>query len=71
MAARPELVQLDFLSQGLHGDAPWFCKDAGKASIESGDSMWQSMVNAWVDDLSRLIRPVRPSPADMTMQGLF
>ena len=67
MAARPELVQLDFL--GL--DAPWFSRDARKATIQAGEQMWQSMVEAWVQDLSRLIRPKRPSPQDVTIQGLF
>ncbi len=67
MAVRPELVQLDFL--GL--DAPWFSRDARKASIQAGEQMWQSMVDAWVQDLSRLIRPKRPSPQDVTIQGLF
>jgi creatinine amidohydrolase/Fe(II)-dependent formamide hydrolase-like protein len=67
MAARPELVQVELLGN----DAPWYCKEASKASIVSGESMWQSMVKAWVDDLSRLVRPIRPSPQDMTIQGLF
>jgi creatinine amidohydrolase len=67
MAVRPDLVQLDFL--GL--DAPWYSRDARKASIQAGEQMWQSMVEAWVQDLSRLIRPKRPSPQDVTIQGLF
>jgi creatinine amidohydrolase len=67
MAARPELCQLELLGP----DAPWYCNDARKASIQSGEHMWQSMVEAWVQDLSRLIRPIRPSPGDVTIQGLF
>jgi len=67
MAVRPELVQFDFLGP----DAPWYCKDAKKASVESGKEMWMAMINAWVADLSKLTHPKRPSPNDMTIQGLF
>lgn len=67
MAAHPELVQLDLLGP----DAPWYCSDAKKASTQSGEDMWQSMVDAWVKDLTRLTRPARPSPNDVTIQGLF
>jgi creatinine amidohydrolase len=67
MAAHPELVQLDFLGN----DAPWYCKEANKASIESGEIMWQAMINAWVEELARQFLPARPSPGDMTIKGLF
>ena len=67
MAAHPELVQLELLGP----DAPWYCSDAKKASIQSGKDMWQSMVDAWVKDLAQLTRPARPSPNDVTIQGLF
>ena len=71
MAAHPELVQLDLLGS----DAPWYSaapdSKALKASQEAGELMWQAMVNAWVVDLSRLTRPIKPTPKDVTIQGLF
>lgn len=67
MAAHPELVQFDLLDP----DAPWYCRDAKKASLEAGNAMWQSMVDAWVHALSQLVRPKKPSPKDVTIQGLF
>ena len=71
MAARPELVKLELLGS----DAPWFCNapnsQATKASSEAGNQMWQAMVDAWEADLSRLTRQAKPSPSDVTMQGLF
>ncbi len=71
MAAHPELVKLELLGS----DAPWFCNapdsKATQASSEAGNLMWQAMVDAWEADLSRLTRPARPSPTDVTMQGLF
>ncbi len=71
MAARPELVELERLGM----DAPWFCTTsdsrARTASIKAGERMWQTMVDAWVDKLSALRKPSRPSPKDVTIQGLF
>ena len=59
LAARPELVQLDRLGP----DAPWFCQDAGTASVASGEQAFQAMVDAWVNHLKRLApTAVPPSP---------
>lgn len=70
-AARPELVEMDRLGM----DAPWYCRNddsmARKASIESGDQMWQAMVAAWIDNLSKMAKPKRPTPNDLTVKGIF
>jgi creatinine amidohydrolase/Fe(II)-dependent formamide hydrolase-like protein len=71
MAARPELVDLAHLAK----QTPWFCaapgSKASQASLEAGERMWQVMVEAWVEKLSALQRPRRPTPKDVTIQGLF
>jgi creatinine amidohydrolase/Fe(II)-dependent formamide hydrolase-like protein len=71
MAARPELVDLDRLGMG----APWYCttpeSKAHEASVEAGERMWTAMVDAWVRKLSALGRRPRPTPKDVTVQGLF
>lgn len=71
MAARPELVELDRLGM----DAPWYCttsdSKAREASVEVGERMWTAMVEAWVQKLTALQRPKRPSPKDVTVQGIF
>ena len=71
MAARPDLVELDRLGM----DAPWYCSTpdsrARKATAEDGESMWAAMVDAWVSKLNKLLQPRRPSPKDLTIQGLF
>lgn len=71
MAANPELVKLEHLGMG----APWYTvnKDskARKANIEDGERMWQAMESAWVDQLSSLIQPKRPTPDDQTVMGIF
>jgi creatinine amidohydrolase len=71
MAARPELVEMDRLDRG----APWYCNtpdsQARKASVQDGERMWQAMVDAWVDKLSGLTRPRRPTPDELTIKGLF
>jgi creatinine amidohydrolase len=71
MAARPDLVDLDRLGLGT----PWYCatpqSKAREASTEAGERMWAAMVEAWVQKLTTLGRPRRPSPKDVTIQGLF
>lgn len=71
LAARPELVELERLGM----DAPWYCTSpesrARKASVEEGEHMWQAMVDAWVRKLSTLARPVRPTPDQVTVKGIF
>jgi creatinine amidohydrolase/Fe(II)-dependent formamide hydrolase-like protein len=71
MAARPDLVQMDQLGMS----APWFCTTpdsrARKASIQDGERMWEAMVTAWVQDLSTLRGPKRPTPDDLTVRGIF
>jgi creatinine amidohydrolase/Fe(II)-dependent formamide hydrolase-like protein len=71
MAARPELVDADRLGMG----APWYCTNseskAREASPEAGERMWAAMVDAWVQKLSGLLRPKRPTPDDLTVKGIF
>jgi creatinine amidohydrolase len=71
MAARPELVDLDRLGM----NPPWFTGTpdgkARRASAEEGTRMWQIMISAWVDRLQVLQQPVRPTPEQVTMTGLF
>ena len=71
MAARPDLVELDRLGMG----APWYCTTpesrAREASVEAGEQMWTAMTNAWVQRLSEYQRPKRPTPNDVTVQGIF
>ena len=71
MAARPDLVQMSQLGMA----APWYCATpdsrAREASAQEGERMWAAMVNAWVEDLSILRRPRRPTPDDLTVQGIF
>lgn len=71
LAARPELVELERLGIG----APWYCttsdSKAHKASTEAGERMWAAVVEAWVQKLAEMQRPKRPSPKDVTIQGLF
>lgn len=71
LAARPELVELDRLGMG----APWYCTTpdsrAREATIEAGEQMWQAMVDAWVENLSAMTRPKRPTPNDLTVKGIF
>jgi creatinine amidohydrolase len=67
MAAYPKLVQFDKLSS----DAPWYCGEAKKSSPEAGNIMWKAMVDAWVQNLTQLVHPQRPTPKDVTIQGLF
>jgi creatinine amidohydrolase len=71
LAARPELVEM----QRLGMDAPWYCttadSQARQASVQEGEKMWQAMVDAWVEKLSALTRPRRPTPEQVTITGLF
>jgi creatinine amidohydrolase/Fe(II)-dependent formamide hydrolase-like protein len=71
LAAHPELVEMERLGM----DAPWYCttnnRKSREASVESGEQMWQAMVNAWVEDISSLTRSKRPSPGDVTITGIF
>jgi len=70
-AARPELVD----KKRLGMDAPWYThtedSKARKASIEAGEQMWSAMVAAWVEKLSQMTKPQRPSPNDLTVSGIF
>ena len=71
MAARPELVELERLDMG----ASWYCTTpesrAREASVEAGKRMWQAMVAAWVEKLSSMTSPRRPTPDEMTIKGIF
>ena len=71
MAARPELVEVERLGMG----APWYCttpdSKAREANVEAGERMWTAMVDAWVEKLSALLCPKRPTPKDVTIQGIF
>lgn len=70
-AARPELVDMEQLGM----DVPWYCRTdnskARKASIVAGEQMWQAMVAAWVGNLSKMVKPKRPTPDDLTVKGIF
>jgi creatinine amidohydrolase/Fe(II)-dependent formamide hydrolase-like protein len=71
MAARPDLADLGRLGM----DAPWYtttpASRAREATRQAGERWWQAMVDAWVDRLTALLGPRRPSPQDVTVQGLF
>jgi len=71
LAVRPELVELGRL--GL--DAPWYTHTADSkarlATREAGEQMFAAMVAAWVEKLSALTKPRRPTPQDVTVTGLF
>jgi creatinine amidohydrolase/Fe(II)-dependent formamide hydrolase-like protein len=71
LAAHPELVEMERLGM----DAPWYCttadSQARQASVQEGEKMWQAMVDAWVEKLSALTRPRRPTPEQVTITGLF
>jgi creatinine amidohydrolase len=71
LASRPELVELERLGM----DAPWYCtasdSRARLASVEAGERMWQAMVDAWVEKLLSMQRPSRPTPDQVTVEGLF
>ncbi len=71
MAARPELVELDRLGMA----APWYCTTSGskgrEASVEAGERMWAAMVDAWVEKLSAMQQPKRPTPNEVTVTGIF
>jgi creatinine amidohydrolase/Fe(II)-dependent formamide hydrolase-like protein len=64
MTARPELVEM----QQLETEMPWYCmkpdSQAQEASVEAGERMWAAMVDAWVEELSRLSRSQRTVRAD-------
>jgi creatinine amidohydrolase/Fe(II)-dependent formamide hydrolase-like protein len=71
MAARPHLVDLDRLGMNV----PWYCttsiSKARSASVEAGERLWQFMVEAWVENLVALQPRKRPTPQEVTIQGLF
>jgi creatinine amidohydrolase/Fe(II)-dependent formamide hydrolase-like protein len=71
LASRPELVELERLGM----DAPWYCtasdSRARLASVEAGERMWQATVDAWVEKLLSMQRPSRPTPDQVTVEGLF
>ena len=71
LAVRPETVELDRLGMA----APWYTSTndskASQATREAGARMLNAMVDAWVDKLSALTRPRRPTPQEVTVSGLF
>ncbi len=71
LAACPDLVELDRLS----AESPWYCtttnSNACDASGKAGALMWEAMVNAWSERLSAFAHPKRPTPSQLTVQGLF
>jgi len=71
MAAKPDLVDLDQLGM----DAPWYTMSddskARKANAEDGERFWQAMTDAWVEKLNAVINPIRPTPDDLTVKGIF
>ncbi len=71
LAVRPDLVELNRLGM----DAPWYtnttASKARSATREAGEQMFAAMVDAWVEKLSALVRPKRPTPKDVTVTGLF
>jgi creatinine amidohydrolase len=71
LAARPDLVEMEKLGM----NAPWYCTTpdsrARAASAETGERMWQAMVDAWVEKLSSTQNPRRPTPDQVTITGLF
>ena len=69
MAARPELVEWTAWAWARPGTAPHPDSRAREASVEAGERMWQAMVDAWVEKLSAMTRPRRPTPDEMTVQG--
>lgn len=79
MAVRPELVDLQQLPLARlvpTGMAtPWYTNTADskahKATREAGMRMFDAMVDAWVEELTALVRPKRPAPKDVTITGLF
>jgi creatinine amidohydrolase len=71
LAARPDLVDLEWLGMG----APWYCttpdSKAREANAEAGEEMWEAMVSAWVRRLSSLQPSRHPTPDQVTVKGLF
>jgi creatinine amidohydrolase/Fe(II)-dependent formamide hydrolase-like protein len=71
LSARPDLVAMDQLGMS----APWYTSApdsrARRASVEDGNRMWNLMVDAWVQKLSALVRPPRPTPDQLTVRGIF
>jgi creatinine amidohydrolase len=71
LAASPESVDLNRLGM----DAPWYTSAAGSrarsATREAGERMFGAMVDAWVEKLTALTQPRRPTPKDVTVTGLF
>jgi len=71
LAARPDLVDLGQLGMS----APWYTaaadSKARRATIEDGERMWNLMVDAWIQKLSALLRPPRPTPDQLTVRGIF
>jgi creatinine amidohydrolase len=71
MAARPDLVELDRLG----ADAPWYTStpdsQARAASVREGQRMWRAMVYAWVERLRTMTTSRRPTPDEVTVQGII
>jgi creatinine amidohydrolase len=80
LAVRPEAVDMQQLPlarampTGL-SLTPWYTNTADskahKATREAGEQMLAAMVDAWVEKLSALTQPRRPTPRDVTVTGLF
>ena len=79
LAVRPEAVERDQLPLArmvpTSMATPWYTNTADskahKATREAGVQMFDAMVDAWVEKLSALTQPRRPTPKDVTVTGLF
>jgi len=71
MAAFPAGVEQNRLGD----EPPWFTSTANSqsraASLQAGEQMWAKMISAWVEQLAPLVRPKRPTPNEVTINGLF
>jgi creatinine amidohydrolase len=79
LAVRPESVERDQLPLArmvpTSMATPWYTNTADskahKATREAGVQMFDAMVDAWVERLTALTQPRRPTPKDVTVTGLW
>jgi creatinine amidohydrolase/Fe(II)-dependent formamide hydrolase-like protein len=79
LAVRPESVERDQLPLArmvpTRMATPWYTNTADskahKATREAGVQMFDAMVDAWVEKLTAMTQPKRPTPKDVTVTGLF
>ena len=79
LAVRPESVERDQLPLArmvpTSMATPWYTNTADskahKATREAGVQMFDAMVDAWVEKLTAMTQPRRPTPKDVTVTGLF